>query len=512
MHVVRGSGGRASRRPGTDRIGVGIGARALAVGLVVLGMSASAAQAVVPAGNVVVNPGAEASAGGDSTETLPPVGWSSTPNATALTYAAVGFTDPGLSAAIGGGANVFSGGLANASSTASQTVSLAGAAGEIDTGRVTADFSAYLGGLGGQEDNVRATVTFRNAVAASLGATTIGPVNDTERGGNTTMLLRQALAIAVPVGTRSADVVLLFTRDDGTYNNSYADNVSLTFAFPNQAPVCQDVTTSGTSEQATVVTLPCVDPDGDAPLTYQLVTPPPASAGTVTLAGNQATFTPTEDFEGVVTFTYTATDPFAAVSTVKTVTITVRLTCGGLTPTIRGTAGRDKIKVSMGSQVIAGLGGNDEIKGGSNDDVICGGAGDDKLIGEAANDRIFGGSGNDEILAEVGNDTVFGGAGNDDIEGEGGNDVINAGPGNDSIKGDSGDDVIHGDAGNDTMTGDAGNDRLFGDADIDVLTAGNGNDALDGGTGAPDRCNGELGTDSATASCEVQIGIETVLP
>lgn len=494
MHVVRGSVRRAATASRTHRTKWRIGARALAVSLVMTGASAPAAHAVVPAGNVIVNPGAEASAGGDLTVTLPPTGWTTTPNVSAVTYAGVGFDDPALSTTIGGGANVFGGGLNNASSTASQTVNLAGAAGEIDTGRVTADLSAYFGGLGGQNDNARLTVTFRDAGAASLGATTIGPVTNAERAGATTLLYRESLAIAVPVGTRSADVLLTFTRTDGSYNNGYADNLSLTFAFANQAPVCDDVTTSGTSEQPTVVTLPCTDPDGDAPLTYQIVTPPPASQGTVTVAGDQATFTPTEDFEGTVTFTYTGTDPFAAVSTVKTVTINVALTCGGLTPTIRGTAKADKITVSIGRQVIVGLGGNDEIEGGSHDDVICGGAGNDELVGEAANDRIFGGSGRDEIFGEVGDDTISGGAGDDEIEGEGGNDTI------------------HGDAGNDRIAGDNGHDQLFGDAGTDRLTGGNGNDALDGGTETPDRCDGELGTDSATASCEVRIGIESVLP
>lgn len=495
MHVVRGSVRRAPTAPRTRRTKWRIGVRALAVGLVVTGASAPAAHAVVPAGNVIVNPGAEASAGAaDAVTTLPLPSWTTTSNAAPVQYGVSSFPSVAVSTSIGGGANFISGGVSNALSTASQTVNLAGAAGEIDTGRVTADLSAYLGGFGGQNDNVRLTVTFFDASSNPLDDTTIGPVTDAERGGATTLLLRQATAIPLPVATRSATVTLTFTRAAGAYNDGYADNVSLTFAFPNQAPACDDVTTSGTSEEPTVATLSCTDPDGDAPLTYQLVTPPPASQGTVTIAGDQATFTPTEDFEGTVTFTYTGTDPFGAVSTAKTVTIDVALTCGGLTPTIRGTAKADKINVSMGSQVIVGLGGNDEIEGGSHDDVICGGAGNDELVGEAGHDRIFGGSGKDEIYGEVGDDRISGGAGDDEIEGEGGNDTI------------------HGDDGNDKIAGDNGHDQLFGDAGTDRLTGGNGNDALDGGTDAPDRCDGELGTDSATLSCEVRIGIESVLP
>ena len=100
---------------------------------------------------------------------------------------------------------------------------------------------------------------------------------------------------------------------------------------------------------------------------------------------------------------------------------------------------------------------------------------------------IVGTSGPDTIFGTPGPDVIFGGAGSDDIQGLGGDDLICGGDGNDRLLG-----------------GD-GNDRLFGDAGSDQLYGGDGNDALTGGPQA-DQCNGEAGTDTASA-CEVITGL-----
>lgn len=256
------------------------------------------------------------------------------------------------------------------------------------------------------------------------------------------------------------------------------DNVTITLL--NQAPVCTDASASGTTEQPTTIPLPCTDPDGDA-LTPIVVTQPPPAEGVVTVSGDEFVFTPTEDFAGgTVTFTFRTEDPSGASSTTQTITITVALTCGGLTPTITGTQGNDRLRGTRGVDVIAGLGGNDTIDGQDGNDFICGGSGVDSLRGDAGNDQIFGGSGSD------------------DLRGDAGNDILNAGAGNDRLRGDDG---------NDTLRGEVGNDDLEGDSGVDQLLGGDDDDEFDGGSGSPDVCNGEAGNDFGTRGCEVVISI-----
>jgi VCBS repeat-containing protein len=188
------------------------------------------------------------------------------------------------------------------------------------------------------------------------------------------------------------------------------------------------------------------DPDSD-PLTAVLDST--TTRGSLTLNANGSfTYTPGEDTVGTDSFTYHANDGTDDSNTV-TVTITVRAGCDGRPATQVGTAGNDTLGGSGGNDVIVGLGGNDTIEPGSGTDIVC------------------GGSGRDSVRAGSGNDTVFGGSGDD------------------------------------LLDGGSGNDRLFGEAGIDRLFGGGDNDALDGGADSPDRCDGEGGSDTATASCEV---------
>lgn len=209
------------------------------------------------------------------------------------------------------------------------------------------------------------------------------------------------------------------------------------------------------------------DADGD-PLTAVLGSGP--SSGTLVLQPDGSfTYTPAEDTVGAVTFTYRANDG-AADSNLATVTITVQAGCEGRPATIVGTAGSNVLKGTGGRDVIVGLGGNDQIDGGSDNDTICGGSGADSLIGGSGNDVLRGGSGNDRLDAG------------------------------------SGDDVLHGDDGDDTLEAGNDDDRLFGGGGVDRLFGGGDEDRLDGGAGTPDRCDGEGGTDTATA-CEVTVSV-----
>ncbi|ROQ36394.1 hypothetical protein EDD98_5490 [Streptomyces sp. PanSC19] len=86
-------------------------------------------------------------------------------------------------------------------------------------------------------------------------------------------------------------------------------------------------------------------------------------------------------------------------------------------------------------------------------------------------------------------------------------------PGPDIVNGLGGDgsDILVGDGcsgagrgsggGGDRLEGGAADDRLIGDS-LGSTASGGGRDHLDGGDGAPDVCDGESGTDKATANCE----------
>jgi hypothetical protein len=184
--------------------------------------------------NLIVNGNAETGPGSPDGTTLPvpnAPGWALTGNFTVVQYNAPGgfplSTDPGPPTR---GANYFAGGN-NASSSAAQTINVAAGAAAIDAGTATYSLSGWLGGFSSQDDNATLTVTFRNAGATAIGSATIGPVTATDRGSATGMLLRNA-AGAVPVGTRTIDVVLQLTRVSGTYNDGYADELSLVLAGP----------------------------------------------------------------------------------------------------------------------------------------------------------------------------------------------------------------------------------------------------------------------------------------
>jgi Ca2+-binding RTX toxin-like protein len=92
--------------------------------------------------------------------------------------------------------------------------------------------------------------------------------------------------------------------------------------------------------------------------------------------------------------------------------------CRGVTATIVGTSGPDKLEGTAGRDVIVAKGGADDVEGRGGNDLICAGGGNDEAEGDAGNDRIFGGRGNDELEGKIGRDVLNGGRGFD--EGEGG--------------------------------------------------------------------------------------------
>ncbi len=242
---------------------------------------------------------------------------------------------------------------------------------------------------------------------------------------------------------------------------------------PNTAPVALDDAygTLGGDRPLTIAAPGVLANDTDAEqdtLTAAVASGP--SHGTLALdPGGSFTYTPDDDYVGTDTFTYTASDG-TETSAPATVTITVAAGCDGRRATITGTAGHDVLRGTSRADVITGLGGGDRIDGGSDDDTICGGSGADRLVGGSGRDILRGGSGDDHL--DAGSD----------------------------------DDLLHGGDGDDVLDGGSDDDLLFGDAGIDRLFGGGDTDRLDGGAGAPDRCDGQGGTDTA-AACEQLVGV-----
>jgi Ca2+-binding RTX toxin-like protein len=292
--------------------------------------------------------------------------------------------------------------------------------------------------------------------------------NDTDADNDT---LTAALATGPTSGSLALQPDGSFTYTPTATNVSNAATVTITIS--NVAPVAKDDAYSVIGGGTLMVPAPGVlgndtDPNGDT-LTAVLVND--VSSGTLALNPNGSfTYTPGEDTSGPVTFTYRASDG-TSTSNLATVTIAVTAGCDGRAATIVGTPGADNLTGTSGNDVIVGRGGNDVIDGGSGSDVICGGSGEDRIAGGSGNDRLFGGSGAD------------------------------------NLQGGSGDDLLDGGAGDDVLDGGGDNDRLLGGDGADRLRGGGDPDVLDGGPGAPDRCDGEGGSDSTTGGCEAIVSI-----
>ncbi|MGZ8632655.1 MAG: hypothetical protein ACXWZZ_02215 [Solirubrobacteraceae bacterium] len=195
-------------------------------------LAAAPAGAVVPGGNLLVNPGAEAGPGApDSSQQLPLPGWTVESTFTAVQYGTSGFPTIADSTALGGGVNFFAGGPGGALSAATQVVNLSGAAAEIDAGQVTAMLSALLGGYATQTDNATVSATFLNAGGAPGGAIRLPTVNPGDRNSVTALVARSSSA-PVPAGTRQISVRIDAIRNEGSYNDGYIDNVSLVLGAP----------------------------------------------------------------------------------------------------------------------------------------------------------------------------------------------------------------------------------------------------------------------------------------
>ena len=184
-------------------------------------------------GNLIMNGGAEAGPASGGFSSVPIPGWTISGPLTVVAYDTPDPDDlPPFPTSSGPGpddrgTNFFAGGPANSSSSASQVISVAAAASLIDAGAVRYDLSGYLGGWTDQEDNAVLRIVFKQGTNV-LGSAEIGPVGAADRESQTGLLGRATSGL-VPVGTRQIVVTLVMTKQEGvgTYNDGYADNLSL---------------------------------------------------------------------------------------------------------------------------------------------------------------------------------------------------------------------------------------------------------------------------------------------
>ncbi len=226
--------------------------------------------------NLLVNPGAELgdpSLSGYSSVTVP--GWTVTGTPTVIEYGTqrrfpwpLANPGPTLPAFLGfptsnyappdSGEQFFGGGPV-ATSTLTQIVDLRAAASDIDAGSVPYELSGDLGGFTIDPSAASVTVDFLDAKGNPLGSGTIRPVTVLDRWFQTRLLERE-ISATIPVGTRSARVVVSLTDSNpvlGNYNNAYADNVSFTVgaALPAPPPPTPPVSTVGQLDHVFMVYL-----------------------------------------------------------------------------------------------------------------------------------------------------------------------------------------------------------------------------------------------------------------
>jgi hypothetical protein len=128
---------------------------------------------------------------------------------------------------------------------------------------------------------------------------------------------------AVPAEIGALTSIAAFVNPDLVPERRQADNTRhLRIGLvTNGLPVANAASVNTNEDVAVPVTLSGSDPDGDALVTWTIVTQP--AHGVVTGSGTARTYTPSQDYNGPDSFTYTVTDDEGGVSLPATVTIAV---------------------------------------------------------------------------------------------------------------------------------------------------------------------------------------------
>ena len=182
--------------------------------------SADCSRLIAFGSNLIVNGDAEADVGATNRESVvPPSCWTVESNLTVVSY-----TVPG-SPTTTFGLNYFAGGPGTAISTATQTITVSSLASMIDKNVVEVTLEGRLGGYLAETDRMTVKAIFQPQTLQPH-ELTIGPVTAIDRD-NTTKLLPLSAITKVPTGTRQIVITMVAVSQDGTFNDGYADDLSL---------------------------------------------------------------------------------------------------------------------------------------------------------------------------------------------------------------------------------------------------------------------------------------------
>ncbi|MBK9946749.1 MAG: hypothetical protein IPP12_06120 [Nitrospira sp.] len=179
--------------------------------------------------NLIFNGDAESDIGSTTGAVIGAVtGFTTAGNFTVVKYGTSGgFPLPTSPGPVDRGLNFFAGGPNNSASSAYQVIDVSSIASSIDLGSMRYQLSGFLGGYTDhQNDQAVLTARFLNSDDSPIGIGSIGPVLNADRN-NVTGLLERTTEGAVPVGSRSIEIRLALTRTAGSYNDGYADNLTL---------------------------------------------------------------------------------------------------------------------------------------------------------------------------------------------------------------------------------------------------------------------------------------------
>ena len=236
--------------------------------------------------NLLVNGNAEEGTASSTGDPVPVPGWSVSSAFTVVPYGAPGF--PTVSQGPPDAMNqFFAGGNADLS-TATQEIDVTANAADIDAEKVVCDVSGYLGGFDTQDDNATLVVSFQAGDGSELGNTQIGPVLAADRS-SLTRLVQRLSSVPVPAGTRSIVVMLIMQRVSGTFNDGYADSLSVVLRAPavvtNTADSGPGSLRDAVAGGTTITFDPQVFSQANGPQTITLQTALPNLEGSFTIIG-----------------------------------------------------------------------------------------------------------------------------------------------------------------------------------------------------------------------------------
>jgi len=177
--------------------------------------------------NLIFNGGAEVISSGDTNSLLAkPLGWEVQGTAGSMHYGAPGgFPSSKTRGPADRGERFFAGGTSSESKL-SQEIDLSQVSVLMDERKVFFTLSGYFGGMSGQNDYCKCHIIFKDTKGEKLAEAGVEPVTLKDRGYITTLLYRSVTG-KVPAGTRKAEVQLVFIKSDGSFNDAYADCISL---------------------------------------------------------------------------------------------------------------------------------------------------------------------------------------------------------------------------------------------------------------------------------------------